>query len=79
VEKQVHEVDLGGFLCGGGMLFEDTAHGDGLTEHVAGSLGHVVPVAVGLAVLSASTTQTVFLSHTDLTDSTDSAFGTGCA
>ena len=32
-------------------MFKETAYGDGVTEYAAGGLGHVVPIAVGLAVL----------------------------
>ena len=38
-EEQIHEVDLSGFLGRGGTLFEETADGDRVAEHVAGGPG----------------------------------------
>ena len=48
--QELYQVDLGGFLGWGGSLLQQGADGDGMTEHVAGGLGDLMPTAIGCAL-----------------------------
>ena len=50
-KNQVGYIYLPGFLRLCCFLFQNTAYGDGVTKHVAGSLSYLIPVLISLPCL----------------------------